>query len=113
MYSSARRVAVTGGAGFLGSHLCERLLADGCEVICVDNFHTGSRSNVSHLLPSGGFTVLEHDVTAPLYVQVEVPCPQPLLLQHVPTWEHGFHAALQQVARLRVQSLSQVRVPPA
>jgi UDP-glucuronate decarboxylase len=66
-----KRVLVTGGAGFLGSHLCERLLADGAEVICLDNFYTGSKSNIIHLVSNPMFTVLEHDVTNPLYLQVD------------------------------------------
>ncbi len=66
-----KRVLVTGGAGFLGSHLCERLLADGAEVICLDNFYTGSKSNIIHLMSNPMFTVLEHDVTNPLYLQVD------------------------------------------
>ena len=55
-------VLVTGGAGFLGSHLCDRLLADGHEVLCVDNFYTGSRANVSHLLANPNFELMRHDV---------------------------------------------------
>jgi UDP-glucuronate decarboxylase len=66
------RVLVTGGAGFLGSHLCERLLADGHQVQAVDNFYTGSRDNVAHLLENPRFSVLEHDVTNPLDVDGEV-----------------------------------------
>jgi len=66
-----KRVAVTGGAGFLGSHLCRRLLAEGSEVICVDNFYTGTRANVRHLLENPMFEVLRHDVTFPLYVEVD------------------------------------------
>jgi len=66
------RVLVTGGAGFLGSHLCERLLADGHEVLAVDNFYTGSRDNVAHLMENPRFSVLEHDVTKPLGLDVEV-----------------------------------------
>ena len=65
------KVLVTGGAGFLGSHLCERLLADGHEVLAVDNFYTGSRDNVAHLLHNSRFAVLEHDVTEPLSIQVD------------------------------------------
>lgn len=65
------RVLVTGGAGFLGSHLCERLLDDGCEVICVDNFSTGARSNIEHLFKRRGFELIRHDVAFPLYVEVD------------------------------------------
>jgi UDP-glucuronate decarboxylase len=70
-YSLQKRVMVTGGAGFLGSHLCERLLTDGCEVLCVDNFFTGARKNVEHLLGNPAFELLRHDVTFPLYVEVD------------------------------------------
>jgi UDP-glucuronate decarboxylase len=66
------RVVVTGGAGFLGSHLCERLLSDGHAVIAVDNFYTGSRSNIAHLMPHSRFSVIEHDVTDPLTIDGEV-----------------------------------------
>jgi len=66
-----QRVLVTGGAGFLGSHLCERLLADGHEVLCVDNFFTGRRSNIAHLLNEPRFELLRHDITFPLYVEVD------------------------------------------
>ncbi|HEU5050641.1 MAG TPA: UDP-glucuronic acid decarboxylase family protein [Gemmatimonadales bacterium] len=65
------RVLVTGGAGFIGSHLSERLVRDGHDVICVDNFFTGSRANVAHLLDRPGFRLLEHDVCLPLYADVE------------------------------------------
>ena len=66
-----KTVLVAGGAGFLGSHLCERLINAGNNVLCVDNFYTGSKSNVSHLLVSPQFELLRHDVTLPLYVQVD------------------------------------------
>ena len=66
-----KRVLVTGGAGFLGSHLCDRLIADGAEVLCVDNFFTGRRSNVAHLLEHPRFELMRHDVTFPLYVEVD------------------------------------------
>jgi UDP-glucuronate decarboxylase len=66
------RVVVTGGAGFLGSHLCERLLSDGHVVIAVDNFYTGSRNNIAHLTQNPRFSVVEHDVTAPLDIEGEV-----------------------------------------
>lgn len=84
-----KRVLVTGGAGFLGSHLCERLLADGAEVICVDNLFTGSRANIAHLLDNPLFTVLEHDVTNSLELEVDeiynLACPaSPVHYQHDP-----------------------------
>ena len=65
------RILVTGGAGFLGSHLCDRLLADGHEVIAVDNYFTGSRRNIAHLVTHPNFEVLRHDVTFPLYIEVD------------------------------------------
>jgi UDP-glucuronate decarboxylase len=70
-YALTPRILVTGGAGFLGSHLCERLLADGADVLCVDNFFTGSRANIRHLLGNPNFEFLRHDVTFPLYVEVD------------------------------------------
>jgi UDP-glucuronate decarboxylase len=70
-YCSTKRILVTGGAGFMGSHLCERLLALGHEVLCVDNFFTGRRANVSHLLGQPRFELVRHDVTFPLYVEVD------------------------------------------
>lgn len=66
-----KRILVTGGAGFLGSHLCERLINEGNEVLCVDNFFTGSRQNISHLMDNKNFELLRHDVTFPLYVEVD------------------------------------------
>jgi len=68
---TAKRVLVTGGAGFLGSHLCERLLENGQEVLCVDNFFSSSRRNVAHLMSSARFELMRHDVTFPLYVEVD------------------------------------------
>jgi len=70
-YDTIKRVLVTGGAGFLGSHLCERLIADGHDVLCVDNFYTGRRANVAHLLDHPNFEILRHDITFPLYVEVD------------------------------------------
>ncbi len=67
----AKRILVTGGAGFLGSFLCERLLQEKHEVICVDNFFTGRRSNVSHLLDDTSFEIVRHDITFPLYIEVD------------------------------------------
>ncbi len=65
------KILVTGGAGFIGSHLCERLLKEGHEVLCVDNFYTGSKRNVEHLLDHHYFELIRHDITFPLYVEVE------------------------------------------
>ncbi|MEZ5499975.1 MAG: UDP-glucuronic acid decarboxylase family protein [Steroidobacteraceae bacterium] len=70
-YALRKRVLVTGGAGFLGSHLCERLIRDGCDVLCVDNFFTGARGNITGLLGNPSFELLRHDVTFPLYVEVD------------------------------------------
>jgi UDP-glucuronate decarboxylase len=66
-----KKILVTGGAGFLGSHLCERLLNEGNDVLCVDNFYTGSKANIAHLLPHPHFELMRHDVTFPLYVEVD------------------------------------------
>ena len=88
-YSLRKRILVTGGAGFLGSHLCERLLEDGHDVICLDNFFTGTRDNILHLLPNPHFEVLRHDVSQPLYTEVDeiynLACPaSPPHYQHDP-----------------------------
>jgi UDP-glucuronate decarboxylase len=88
-YSQAKRVLVTGGAGFIGSHLCERLIERGDEVLCVDNFYTGTRHNIRHLLKHPAFEVVRHDVTFPLYVEVDqifnLACPaSPIHYQHDP-----------------------------
>jgi UDP-glucuronate decarboxylase len=66
-----RKILITGGAGFIGSHLCERLLASGHDVLCVDNFYTGTRRNVYHLLGHARFELMRHDVCSPLYVEVD------------------------------------------
>ncbi len=86
---SGQRILITGGAGFLGSHLCERLLNDGHEIICVDNFFTGSKSNVEHLLAHRRFELMRHDITFPLYLEVDqiynLACPaSPVHYQHDP-----------------------------
>ncbi len=70
-YSTRKRILVTGGAGFIGSHLCERLLEAGADVLCVDNFFTGTKDNIAHLTGSPHFELLRHDVTFPLYVEVD------------------------------------------
>ena len=67
----SKRILVTGGAGFLGSHLCERLLSEKNEVICADNYFTGTRKNIAHLLDDPSFEILRHDITFPLYVEVD------------------------------------------
>ena len=94
-------VLVTGGAGFLGSHLCERLLAAGREVICVDNFFTGARRNVEHLVHHNRFDLVRHDVTFPLYLETDqiynLACPaSPVHYQHDPvqTTKTSVHGAI-------------------
>ncbi len=69
--TTTRKALVTGGAGFLGSYLCERLVADGLDVLCVDNFYTGAKANIAHLLGHPRFELMRHDVTFPLYVEVD------------------------------------------
>jgi len=68
---SGKRIVVTGGAGFLGSHLCDRLIDSGAEVVCVDNFFTGSKSNVAHLLSSPRFEIVRHDVVQPILLEAD------------------------------------------
>ena len=67
-----QRIVVTGGAGFLGSHLCEKLLNQGNEVICVDNFFTGRKANIIHLLDNPYFEIIRHDVTFPIFLEVDM-----------------------------------------
>jgi len=69
--SSRKRILITGGAGFIGSHLCERLLGEGHDILCADNFYTGTRDNVIHLLGNPHFELMRHDITFPLYVEVD------------------------------------------
>ena len=88
-YSLHARTIVTGGAGFIGSHLCERLVSEGHDVICLDNFFTGSKTNVAHLFNKPNFELMRHDVTFPLYVEVDqiynLACPaSPVHYQHDP-----------------------------
>ena len=66
-----KRILVTGGAGFLGSHLCECLVADGHDVVCLDNFFTSQKSNVAHLLDAPNFDLIRHDVISPIYLEVD------------------------------------------
>ncbi|WP_375462743.1 UDP-glucuronic acid decarboxylase family protein [uncultured Methylobacterium sp.] len=70
-YANTKKVLVTGGAGFLGSHLCEKILDQGHEVLCVDNFFTGTRRNIAHLIDNPRFEMMRHDITFPLYVEVD------------------------------------------
>jgi UDP-glucuronate decarboxylase len=96
-----QRILVTGGSGFLGSHLCERLLVEGANVICVDNFFSGARSNVEHLLDRKRFELIRHDVTFPLYIEVDqiynLACPaSPIHYQRDPvqTTKTSVHGAI-------------------
>ena len=122
-----KRVLVTGGAGFLGSHLCERLLDQGCDVLCADNFFTGSRDNVLHLLDNPHFELMRHDVTFPLYVEVDeiynLACPaSPIHYQHDPvqTTKTSVHGAINMLglakrvrARIMQASTSEIYGDPA
>jgi len=96
-----KRIVVTGGSGFLGSHLCERLLKEGNEVLCVDNFYTGTKNNIIHLLDNPFFESIRHDVTFPLYLEVDeiynLACPaSPIHYQHDPvqTTKTSVHGAI-------------------
>lgn len=96
-----KKTLVTGGAGFLGSHLCDRLIARGDDVLCVDNFFTGSKTNVAHLMGNANFELMRHDVTFPLYVEVDrifnLACPaSPIHYQHDPvqTTKTSVHGAI-------------------
>jgi UDP-glucuronate decarboxylase len=95
------RVMITGGAGFLGSHLCERLLQEGHDVLCVDNYYTGSRTNIAHMMSDPKFEVIRHDITFPLYVEVDqvynLACPaSPVHYQRDPvqTTKTSVHGAI-------------------
>jgi UDP-glucuronate decarboxylase len=114
-YSSRKRILVTGGAGFLGSHLCDRLIADGHEVLCVDNFFTGDKANIAHLLRHERFELMRHDITFPLFVEVDeiynLACPaSPIHYQHDPvqttkTSVHGSINMLGLAKRLKAKIL--------
>ena len=111
----SRRILVTGGAGFLGSHLCERLIAAGHDVLCIDNYFTGRRANVAHLIGHPRFEIMRHDVTFPLYVEVDeiynLACPaSPIHYQHDPvqTTKTSVHGAINMLGlakRLRAKIL--------
>jgi len=121
-----KRVLVTGGAGFLGSHLCERLLARGDDVLCIDNFFTGTKDNIAHLLDNPHFELIRHDVTFPLYVEVDdiynLACPaSPIHYQHDPvaTTKTSVHGAINMLglakrvkARIMQASTSEVYGDP-
>ena len=101
MMHSRKRVLVTGGAGFIGSHLCTRLVEDGDDVLCVDNFFTGTKDNIAHLLGNPHFELMRHDVTFPLFVEVDeiynLACPaSPVHYQHDPvqTTKTSVHGAI-------------------
>ena len=96
-----KRILVTGGAGFLGSHLCERLLEMGNEVICADNLFTGSKNNISHLFHNRNFEFIRHDITFPIYLEVDeiynLACPaSPIHYQYNPvkTIKTSVHGAI-------------------
>jgi len=122
-----KRILVTGGAGFIGSHLCERLLEQGAEVLCVDNFFTGSRNNIAHLVGHPMFELIRHDVTFPLYLEVDqiynLACPaSPVHYQHDPvqTTKTSVHGAINMLglakrvrARILQASTSEVYGDPS
>ena len=126
-YSPSKRILVTGGAGFLGSHLIDRLLARGDEVICVDNLFTGTKQNIEHVLDHKRFEFIRHDVTFPLYLEVDqiynLACPaSPIHYQHDPvqTTKTSVHGAINMLglakrvrARIFQASTSEVYGDPA
>lgn len=123
----AKRILVTGGAGFLGSHLCDRLVDAGHDVLCIDNFFTGRRTNVAHLLGHPNFELMRHDVTFPLYVEVDeiynLACPaSPIHYQHDPiqTTKTSVHGAINMLglakrlkAKILLASTSEVYGDPS
>ncbi|PKP78744.1 MAG: NAD-dependent dehydratase [Alphaproteobacteria bacterium HGW-Alphaproteobacteria-3] len=127
MNTDAKRILVTGGAGFLGSHLCDKLIADGHEVLCLDNFYTGRKRNIAHLLQHERFELVRHDVTFPVYLEVDeiynLACPaSPVHYQNDPvqTLKTSVHGAINMLGlakRLRIPifqaSTSEVYGDPA
>ena len=126
-YSARKRILVTGGAGFLGSHLCDRLIGDGHEVLCADNFFTGDKRNIEHIAHEPRFELLRHDVTFPLFVEVDeiynLACPaSPVHYQHDPvqTTKTSVHGAINMLglakrlkAKILQASTSEVYGDPA
>jgi len=126
-YSQRKRILVTGGAGFLGSHLCTRLLEDGADVICMDNLFTGTKDNIAKLLPNPRFEFIRHDVTFPFYAEVDeiynLACPaSPIHYQHDPvqTTKTSVHGAINMLglakrcgARILQASTSEVYGDPS
>ena len=126
-YSQRKRILVTGGAGFLGSHLCDRLLDEGHEVLCADNLFTGTKRNIDHLHGHPHFEFIRHDVTFPLYVEVDeiynLACPaSPIHYQHDPvqTTKTSVHGAINMLglakrthARILQASTSEVYGDPS
>lgn len=126
MTLTSGRVLVTGGAGFIGSNLCERLLGEGYEVLCVDNYYSSTKDNIAHLLPNPRFEVLRHDVTFPLYVEVDqiyhLACPaSPVHYQRDPvqTTKTSVHGSINMLglakrtgARILLASTSEVYGDP-
>jgi UDP-glucuronate decarboxylase len=110
-----KRVLVTGGGGFIGSHLCERLLSEGNEVLCVDNFFTGAKGNIAHLIANPYFEVLRHDITFPLFIEVDeiynLACPASPIhyqldpVQTIKTAVHGAINMLGLAKRLKIRIL--------
>ena len=113
------RILVTGGFGFLGSHLCERMLSQGAEVICLDKFFTGARRNVEHFLDNKRFELIRHDVTFPIYLAIDqiynLACPtSPIHYQHDPvqTTKTSVHGAINMLGlakRVRARILPSIR----
>ena len=126
-YHVRKRMLITGGAGFLGSHLADRLLAQGHEVICLDNFFTGTKQNIEHLLDHPRFELIRHDVTFPIYLEIDqiwnLACPaSPVHYQHDPvqTTKTSVHGAINMLglakrtrARILQASTSEVYGDPA